>query len=321
MHQYLKYEDIALIPKLGVLPSRSDADVSLNFFGKKFKIPVVPANMKSVINERLSKWMSEEDLFYIMHRFDVDIFNFVQTANLENWKTISISVGVKNEDKKIIEKIADSNLRLDFVTIDIAHGHSLLMKDMISFIKSKIPSSIIIAGNVASYYSILDLAEWGADCVKVGVGQGSPCSTKDKTGFTAPMFTCVKECAKFNVSEAFREIPIIADGGIKCNGDVAKSIVAGATLAMAGSLFSRCSDSPAESVSVGGSIKKRYFGSASEYNKKEKKHIEGFSRDISCNGMSYKDKVIEIEEDLRSAVSYSGGRDLSSLKSTEYILV
>lgn len=318
--KYLKYENISLIPKLGVLDSRSKADVGVDFFGKNFKLPIIPANMKAVINESLSKWLSENDYFYIMHRFDLDLFNFVKIANQENWKTISISLGVKNEDKELIKKIKQSSLRVDFVTIDIAHGHSLAMREMISFIKDNL-DCIIIAGNVASYYSILDLVDWGADCVKIGVGQGAPCSTKDKTGFTAPMFTCVKECSKFNSSDAFKKVPLIADGGIKCNGDIAKSIVAGATMAMAGSLFSKCTDSPAENIELNGVIYKRYFGSASALNKGHNNHIEGFEKHLESNGMTYKQKMIEIEQDLQSSVSYAGGVSLDSLNSVSYIEV
>lgn len=318
--KYLKYEDIALTPNLGVLDSRSKADVSLKFFHKTFKLPIVPANMKAVINESLSKWLSENDYFYIMHRFGLDIFNFVKVANQENWNTISISVGIKDQDKKLIKDIKESSLRVDFITIDIAHGHSFGMRDMISFIKQHL-KCVVIAGNVASYYSISDLVDWGADCIKIGVGQGAPCSTKDKTGFTAPMFTCVKECSKFNFSDVFDKVPLIADGGIKCNGDIAKSIVAGATMAMAGSLFSRCTDSPADNIEVNGVFYKKYFGSASALNKGHNNYIEGFEKRLESNDMSYREKMIEIEQDLQSSISYAGGRFLNCLEKVSYIEV
>ena len=107
----------------------------------------------------------------------------------------------------------------------------------------------------------------GADAVKVGIGGGYACTTKDKTGFTYPMFSCIMECAKD------KNIPIIADGGVRSNGDIAKALVAGASMVMCGSVFAACSDSPAPLVKdASGRRFKQYFGSASVHNKIEKKN-------------------------------------------------
>jgi GMP reductase len=182
-------------------------------------------------------------------------------------------------------------------------------------VKEHLPEAFIIAGNVATKDAVGDLASWGADCVKVGIGQGYVCTTKDKTGFTQPMFSCMLDCVKDS------PVPIIADGGIKCNGDVAKALVAGASIIMAGSLFSQCIDSPAISTVLNGAIYKQYFGSASEHNKGGKKHIEGVMKEIPSNNMSYEEKLEEIRQDLQSSISYAGGEDISCLKNTDWILV
>ena len=170
--------------------------------------------------------------------------------------------------------------------------------------------------------AVRDLNSWGADAVKVGIGQGSPCTTKYKTGFTMPMFSCVKKCSDlFSGSwedSSSEKIPIIADGGIKHNGDIAKAIVAGATLTMAGSMFSVCRDSPAASVVCDGRIYKQYFGSASEHNKGEKRHIEGVMKEVACNDMSYEEKLQEIQQDIQSSISYAGGTNLQSLKNIDW---
>ena len=111
-----------------------------------------------------------------------------------------------------------------------------------------------------------DLAEWGADVVKIGIGQGSPCTTKDKTGFTLPMFSCAQDCSRVllgNFGEPVKRVPIIADGSIACNGDIAKALVAGADFVMAGGLFACCVDSAAHSIMVEGSLHRAYYGSAS----------------------------------------------------------
>jgi GMP reductase len=318
-----KYSDVCLVPRYSECYSRSDADTSIKIGNHSFKLPVIPANMKSVIDINKAKWMSENEYFYIMHRFDRDLLDDVTLANSESWKTISFSVGVKMPDKIGIMNVSkNTDLRVDFLTIDIAHGHCDRMKRMIRHIKKYLPDTIVIAGNVATPDAVVDLANWGADIVKVGIGQGSPCTTKDKTGFTIPMFTCVKNCGDCYASrddfDAGRKIPIIADGGVVCNGDIAKALVAGGDMVMAGGLFASCTDSPALTVDINGSFHKAYFGSASYENKGHNQHIEGKLNHIVNNGMTYENKLIEIQQDLQSSISYAGGKDLSCLKDVKH---
>mgnify|MGYP003655441227 CR=1 FL=1 len=246
---------------------------------------------------------------YVMHRFGPSNLEFSREANQNKWPLISISVGVKLPDYQELIKLAEEKLRIDCITIDVAHGHSILVKNMLRHVRDIFPNVFIIAGNVATPQAVKDLVMWGADCVKVGIGQGQVCITKDKTGFTYPMFTSIKRCADENP-----EIPLIADGGIRCHGDIAKALVGGASMVMIGSLFSQCVDSPAPSTVVNGKTHKKYFGSASEYNKGEKKHVEGILLEIPSSAMKYKEKYQEIKEDLQSAISYAGGKDLSSFK-------
>ena len=142
----LKYIDVALVPKCSELSSRVEADTSVTLGQKEFKLPVVPSNMKAVISEDIANTMSEAGYFYIMHRFGVCPIKFCKEA--QDWNTVSISVGVKQKDFQDIEMISAEARRVDFITIDIAHGHSLLVKDMIGHIKDKLPNTFIIAGNV-----------------------------------------------------------------------------------------------------------------------------------------------------------------------------
>ncbi len=324
----LKYSDICLVPNYGICKSRSDASTSVMLGPQQFRLPIVPANMKAVISEDIAQWMSEARYFYIMHRFDIDILKFVQRANDEDWQTISISVGVKDEDLNFLIKASSLKLRIDYITIDIAHGHSSNMKEAIKKVRRCYPNTYLIAGNVATRTAVSNLNSWGADCVKVGVGQGSPCTTKDKTGFTMPMFSCTMSCSSavqsgpdwLDSSEDYKKIPIIADGGVACNGDIAKALVAGATMVMAGGLFAKCSDSPAETIKMDGKVYKAYFGSASAQNKGHNNHIEGTLKNLSSSGMSYETKLLEIGQDLQSAVSYAGGAEIKDLKGTKYEL-
>tara|TARA_R110000824_G_scaffold313927_2_gene500770 strand:+ start:936 stop:1943 length:1008 start_codon:yes stop_codon:yes gene_type:complete len=329
----LKYEDVVLVPEYSTCESRSDNDTSTRLGAGSFNLPVVPANMSSVINENICKELSFAGYFYIMHRFGIDNFEFVKKANEERWSCISISIGANlDEENKFLNKILAAKLRIDYITIDIAHGHSIHMYRMVERIRSQFPEIYIIAGNVATPQAVRDLAVWGADCVKVGIGQGSPCTTKDKTGFTLPMFSCVKECSSQVVADWLElanasekslceeldvslPIPIIADGGVKFNGDIAKALVAGASMVMAGGLFAQCHDSAA---SIGYDKKKKYFGSASIYNKSEQRHIEGKINRIDEINQSISEKLLEIKEDLQSSISYAGGNDLSYLSKVEH---
>ena len=309
-----KYQDISLVPEYSKLISRSNAKTGIKLGKHNFKLPIIPSNMKSVINEEIAEWMSENGYMYVMHRFGIDNYEFVLNANKYDWSIISISCGVQTNDYDLVDKISNEKLSVDYITIDKAHGHSASMKNIVSYSKEKLPETYIIAGNVATKQAVKDLSSWGADCIKVGIGQGNVCTTKDKTGFTYPMFTCTQECS-------VERIPIIADGGIKCNGDIAKSLVAGGHMAMAGSLFSACLDSPGDTVTLaGGKVGKKYFGSASEQNKGNKRHIEGVEKTLESNYMTYAEKLQEIKEDLQSSISYSGGTTLNAIRKANYII-
>jgi GMP reductase len=257
-----------------------------------------------------------------MHRFDQDTYDFVRTANEEVWRFISVSIGVSETDFNVLKDIAGDGYRIDCVTVDIAHGHCAAMQELLPRLNELLPRTTIIAGNVATPIAVSDLYNWGAHVVKVGIGGGSVCSTKLKTGFTYPMFSCLDACSAHNY-----DVPLIADGGIKHNGDIAKALVAGARCAMAGNMFVACTDSPARTIYPGPSsnlltgYSKVYFGSASRENKGNSKHIEGFQTILKGNHLTYDEKLTEIQEDLSSAVSYAGGKNLSCFADVSYNIV
>ena len=139
--KHLKYSDISLVPNYSEIHSRSDASTSVNFFGSKYKLPIIPANMQSVIDMNLAKWMSHCNYFYIMHRFNRDLAEDI--ANSQDWNNISFSVGVKAKDKMAIQKISKREHRVDYITIDIAHGHCKRMETMIKWIKNHLPDTYL----------------------------------------------------------------------------------------------------------------------------------------------------------------------------------
>lgn len=307
------YNNIFLIPKYSFINSRSLISTEINFLNKKFKLPVIPSNMKCCVDYDVCQLLDKHFYFYIMHRFDIDIFSFVKDANELNFNTVSISVGIQDKDKALINNIAKWKLRVDFITIDVAHGHHLKVADQIKHIKQVLPDTKIIAGNIATSEGVEYLQQAGADAVKVGIGGGYACTTKDKTGFTYPMFSCIQECSKNT------DVPIIADGGVRCNGDIAKALVAGASMVMCGSIFAACTDSPAPVVrDERGHRYKQYFGSASIHNKVDKKNIEGTMKLMETDNFTYLEKLNEIEQDLQSAISYAGGNNLQAFSNVKY---
>lgn len=310
------YEDIQLIPNKCIVKSRAECDTSIKFGKHKFKLPVVPANMQTIIDENLAVQLAKNGYFYIMHRFDEQSrILFIKKMNELNLIS-SISVGVKDNEYKFIEEIRDNNLMPDYITIDIAHGHSNSVIEMIKHIKKNLPDTFVIAGNVGTPEGVRELENAGADATKVGIGPGKVCITKIKTGFGTGgwQLAALRWCAK-----AARK-PIIADGGIRTNGDIAKSIRFGATMVMIGSLFAGHEESPGEIIIENGKKMKEYFGSASEYQKGEKKNVEGKRMLLEYKGL-INDTLTEMQQDLQSSISYAGGKDINAIRYVDYVIV
>lgn len=310
------YEDIQLIPNKCIVNSRSECDTTVQFGPKTFKLPVVPANMQTVMNESLAEWFAENDYFYIMHRFDeagrIPFIKKMQNKGL----FASISVGVKETEFEFIEKLKTEHLIPEYITIDNAHGHANSVINMIKHIKKHIPQSFVIAGNVGTPEGVRELENAGADATKVGIGPGRVCITKIKTGFGTGGW----QLAALNICSKAARKPIIADGGIRTHGDIAKSIRFGATMVMIGSLFAAHEESPGKTVELDGKRYKEYFGSASEFQKGEHKNVEGKKMFVEHKG-SLKDTLVEMQQDLQSSISYAGGKDLKSLTTVDYVIV
>lgn len=310
------YEDIQLIPNKCIVNSRSECDTTVQFGPKTFKLPVVPANMQTVMNESLAEWFAENDYFYIMHRFD-EAGRIPFIKKMQNKRLFaSISVCVKETEFEFIEKLKTEHLIPEYITIDIAHGHANSVINMIKHIKKHIPQSFVIAGNVGTPEGVRELENAGADATKVGIGPGRVCITKIKTGFGTGGW----QLAALNICSKAARKPIIADGGIRTHGDIAKSIRFGATMVMIGSLFAAHEESPGKTVELDGKRYKEYFGSASEFQKGEHKNVEGKKMFVEHKG-SLKDTLVEMQQDLQSSISYAGGKDLKSLTTVDYVIV
>ena len=307
------YDNILLLPRKCRVESRSECDASVELGERSFRIPVVPANMKTVVDETICTWMARNGYFYVMHRFDLDSVQFVQRMKAQGLYA-SISIGVKKPDYATVDQLAEQGLAPDYITIDIAHGHADTVQAMIACLKTKLPASFVIAGNVATPEAVIDLENWGADATKVGVGPGKVCITKMKTGFGTGgwQLSALKWCARVATK------PIIADGGIRVHGDIAKSIRFGAPMVMIGSLLAGREESPGKTVEVDGKLFKEYYGSASDFNKGEYKHVEG-KRILEPVKGTLEDTLREMEEDIQSAISYAGGKKLMDIRKVNYV--
>ena len=258
------YDNVLLLPRKCRVDSRSECDAGVTLGSRTFRLPVVPANMKTVVDEPICEWLADHGYFYVMHRFDLDNVAFVQR--------------------------------------------------MIGYLKDKLPSSFVIAGNVGTPEAIIDLENWGADATKVGIGPGKVCITKLKTGFGTGgwQLSALKWCARVATK------PIIADGGIRDHGDIAKSVRFGASMVMIGSLFAGHEESPGNTVEVDGALFKEYYGSASDFNKGEYKHVEG-KRILEPIKGKLADTLVEMEQDVQSSISYAGGKVLMDIRKVNYV--
>lgn len=310
------YEDIQLVPNKCIVESRSECETTVKLGNREFKMPVVPANMQTIIDENIAEFLASKGYFYIMHRFDeegrIPFIKDMQDKGL----FASISVGVKPNEYEFVKKMADEKVVPEYVTIDIAHGHSDSVINMIKHLKTYLPETFVIAGNVGTPEAVRELENAGADATKVGIGPGKVCITKLKTGFGTGgwQLSALRRCSK-----AARK-PLIADGGIRTHGDIAKSVRFGATMVMIGSLFAGHEESPGETVEENGKLYKEYFGSASEYQKGEHKNVEGKKIMIEHRG-NLEDTLIEMQQDLQSSISYAGGKDLESIRKVDYVIV
>ena len=310
------FDDINLVPKKCIVSYRSECDTTVKLGKYTFDLPIVPANMECVIDTNLAENLSFNNYFYILHRFlsDDQILNFIEKMNKLGLVS-SISLGVNDDSYLLIDKILNKGLLVDFITIDIAHGHAIKMEKMIKHIKQNSPNTFVIAGNIATTEAVLDLESWGADAVKVGIGPGSACTTYPTTGFGSR--NC--QASTIYACSLAASTPIIADGGIRNPGDIAKSLTLGATFVMVGGMVSGYEDSPGHIVEIDGKKFKEFWGSASSYQSGKSNRIEGKKTLVDFKNQSIFDGLKYIEECLQSSISYAGGNSLEAFNNIKWI--
>lgn len=312
---FLDYKDVFLEPQYSEVISRKHVDVSCKLpNGITLEVPVISANMDTVTEAEMATAMKKGGGIGALHRFlsierNVEIF---KKSPIDTW----VSVGINEESKERAIALYDAGAR-NFL-IDIAHGHSLNMFNMLTWLRKKYKENIaIMAGNVASIDAVKDLTNWGADIVKVGIGPGNVCLTKNVTGVTVPQFSAVNMCAKGAIELAKnklikKEPLIVADGGATEYGDIAKALAAGAHMVMCGRLFASCKEAPGQRIGN----KKIYRGMASKdamlviKNNDNLPTAEGMSILIENSEQSAIEILLQIKGALQSAFSYSNSKTL-----------
>jgi len=301
----MSYDSFYLVPRMSIVESRSHCDTSVMLGGHTFSLPIMPSNMSSVVDFKLCAELARNNYFYVMHRFCdySDIYDFV--VDMDNDGLISsISVGVKQQDYDLVDRLI--NAKLDYITLDIAHVDAILGRDMIKHIKKTLPNTFLIAGNVGSVDGAKRVESWGADALKVGIGNGSKCLTTPNTAFHCHPAVLLQEL------QGEVSIPIIADGSIYDIGDICKTLVLGADMCMIGGMLSGFDESPGETFEVDGELCKIYAGSTAN----NTTHIEGASSNVPLKGSLWNYLDI-IGQNLRSSISYAGGNDLRAFNKVE----
>lgn len=237
------------------------------------------------------------------------------------------AVGVTGNMTERVEALVKA--QVDVITLDTAHGHSKGVLDAVTEIKKAYPNLQVIAGNVATAEATEDLIKAGADCVKVGIGPGSICTTRVVAGVGVPQLTAVMDCAEMGRKYG---VPVIADGGLKYSGDIVKALAAGASVAMMGSLFAGCEEAPGEMEIYQGRSYKVYRGmgslAAMECGSKDRYFQEG-NKKLVPEGVEGRiafkgyvaDTIFQLIGGIKSGMGYLGSKDFDTLYNTANFVV
>jgi len=337
------FDDVMFKPKYSEVSSRSKVDLSTRIGNLDLKLPIISANMSDITEEKMVKEMFAHGGLGIMHRFmtiEENVKMFQKThqelmeylvksgikdyTNAKAAEYVGVSIGVGEQAQRRFRALWDAGAKT--FCVDVAHGHHLKVKQILEFIYyngGNRDDITIIAGNVASSEGAIDLFKWGANVVKVGIGPGSCCQTRENTGVGIPQLWILKE-----IREALDTYPgdidlkkatIIADGGIKKTGDIAKALKY-ADAVMVGGFLAGTSETPGHVYKAmdTGQFYKTMAGSASAESKikggKEQEFVEGGIRLIPFRG-HVKYILREARENVQSSFSYSGASNLQEFRS------
>ena len=315
MKRAFTFDDVALVPQFNNIPSRTEPSLqSWLTRSVKLEMPIIAANMDTVIGDALADILIARGSMPIYHRFSEIDEQRAWVKKYSGKTFISCGINKLEETRELLDHGAIG------VCIDVAHGHSDRMMRFISEIKRTHPDREIIAGNVCTAMAYHDLVNAGADAVKVGIGPGAACTTRIVTGFGVPQFTAIRDCAQ--IAEKLR-VPLIADGGIRNSRDVVLALAAGASTVMIGKLFALTMESAAvkqPNPATPHGMEAKYRGQASrDFQEdfygglKEKTVAEGISFWAPVTGTAT-GLIDELLGGVRSGMTYGGARNIKELQ-------
>ena len=328
----LGFKDVMIRPKRSTLKSRSQVRLKrkFTFLHSKYQwegIPIMAANMDTVGTFQMATALSKHQLFTTIHKHYSlkEWAAFLKDAPEDIYNYIAVSTGTGKKDSERLKAIFKQHKQLQFICIDVANGYSQHFVEFVRETRKQYPKQVIIAGNVVTGEMVEELLLSGADIVKVGIGPGSVCTTRVKTGVGYPQLSAIIECA-----DAAHGLggQIISDGGCKSPGDVAKAFGAAADFVMLGGMLAGHDESGGELIERNGERYKQFYGMSSET--AMKKHVGGVADYRASEGKTvevpYRGKVNSTVQDIlggvRSTCTYVGAQRLKELtKRTTFIRV
>jgi len=333
MRNYLTYDDIQLVPQYSEIPSRTQINLK-TLVSRRYGIlnPIVASPMDTVCELEMAYKIFLLGGVGCIHRFNTiqeqskiikELYHRIYSEDwgnqfeswgvmIDNWHSeiphvpIMASIGVSESDKDRAKSLIDSGCNI--LLIDVAHGHHKNVEKMLKWCKQNLDDKVdIIAGNIATKEAAQELESWGADGLRVGIGGGSLCTTRVKTGFGVPNVSCLEDIVSVS------KTPVMADGGIRSSGDISKALAIGASSVMLGSLIAGTDEAPGQIVETNKGLYKRYRGSASLETKvthgQQTRNVEGESTTIPYKG-GVKFIVNGLLDGIKSALSYGGAKTL-----------
>lgn len=328
----LGFKDVMIRPKRSTLKSRSQVSLERNFTfvnsKKKWSgVPIIAANMDTVGTFEMAEALAKEKIITAIHKHYTpeEWTAFLKNQPNSIYEYIALSTGTGKTDEEKIKQIMEEHPQIEFLCIDVANGYSEHFVEFVKNARRNFPNKTIIAGNVVTGEMVEELILAGADIIKVGIGPGSVCTTRIKTGVGYPQLSAIIECA-----DAAHGLGghIISDGGCKIPGDVAKAFGGGADFVMLGGMFAGHDESGGDIVEEHGKKFRLFYGMSSQT--AMDKHAGGVAEYRASEGKTvkvpYKGPVSETVKDIlggvRSTCTYVGASELRELsKRTTFIRV
>ena len=299
----LTFNDISLVPRVvSMIQHREQCSPSTDFLGTKLQLPMLAAPMPDVCAGRMANAISRIGALGIIHRFCSIEKQIEEAAMIENKNFLCCAIGVTGDWKERFEKLYVYGVRM--YCIDIANGANHLVENGIEWLRTQTKKDEIkiIAGNVAAAETFEWLAQVGADGIRVGIGNGSICTTSIETGIGQGQVSAIVECLQIKKEKNLSAL-IIADGGIRTPGDMSKALALGADVCMLGSALAGTEESPGEVIKYRGQLYKRYVGAASFAIKMSNDYVEGEETLVPYK--SRVEKVVKrFYDGIRSSMAY-----------------